>query len=62
MEGQMFITNEYFLTSEIAYRQERLARDWATANARRTKRPVRRRPRRALLRLPGQRTGTVTPA
>jgi len=58
----MFITSEHILTAEIAYRQERIAADWAAANARRNRRPVRRRPRRTLLRLPAQRTGTVTPA
>jgi hypothetical protein len=34
----MLITSEHNLTAEIAYRQERIARDWAAANERRTSR------------------------
>jgi hypothetical protein len=58
----MLITSEHNLTAEIAYRHERIARDWAAANGRRTSRPVRSRPRWAQLRLPAHRTRTATPA
>ena len=58
----MLITSEHNLTAEIAYRQERIARDWAAANERRTSRGVRSWPRWAQLRLRAHSTRTATPA
>jgi hypothetical protein len=58
----MLITSEHHLTSELAYRRERIIKDWAAANPCPTVRPASRRLRWARLRLPAQRPRTATPA
>jgi hypothetical protein len=58
----MFITSDYYHAAEITYRHERIAADWAAANAGRRWRPARRRPHTALLRRPAHRTRRVIPA
>jgi len=57
----MFYAVDYYLGPEVAYRRERIARDWKLANARRRDRETRRRnlrlPKLPHLRLPRRRPG-----
>ena len=38
----MLSTNDYFIDSDVAYRRERITRDWAAANHRGSTQPPRR--------------------
>ena len=59
----MLTTTDYHLASEIAYRQDRIARDWSAVRARTAGRGglrLLRLPRRSTLRLPERRISGAT--
>ena len=55
----MFTTPEYYLSTEVAYRRERIAREWGSANRRRRSL---RLPKSRTLRLPERQPGGVAVA